>query len=174
MMETVKIATLVLDPANARKHSKKNLEAIKGSLARFGQQKPIVVSKDNVVIAGNGTLQAAKALNWSEISIVRSSLTGAEAVAYGIADNRTGELAEWDDEVLTQHLKALEIENFDLGSIGFDQKDLVSFGLLEAPPKPEAQNEDEFLIVVECRDEEEQQRVYEELKERGVKCKIMS
>lgn len=59
-IERVPIATLHHDPANVRRHPEKNLDAIKASLARFGQQKPIVVSSDNVVVAGNGTLAAER------------------------------------------------------------------------------------------------------------------
>jgi DNA modification methylase len=122
--ESVAIKSLVEDPANARKHSTKNLEAIKGSLARFGQQKPIVVGKNNVVIAGNGTLAAARALGWSDINVVRTKLEGPEAIAFALADNRAGELAEWDAGVLGETLKALKEMDFDLDSIGFDDVDL--------------------------------------------------
>jgi DNA modification methylase len=125
-IESVKIADLVLDPSNARAHNPKNLEAIKGSLAKFGMQKPIVVGKGNVVIAGNGTLEGAKALGWTEIDVVRTKLEGPEAIAYAIADNRTGELAEWDAGVLSETLKALDAIDFDLGAIGFDKDDLES------------------------------------------------
>lgn len=124
MIEVIPIENLIPDPANARKHSKKNLDAIKGSLARFGQQKPIVVSKDLVVIAGNGTLEAARQLNWKTLQVIKSELTGSDITAYGISDNRTSELAEWDDEALNKVLEGLKLENFDLGSIGFDDKDL--------------------------------------------------
>jgi DNA modification methylase len=123
--ESVAIKTLVLDPANARKHAAKNLEAIKGSLARFGQQKPIVVGKGNVVIAGNGTLEAARSLGWDKIDVVRTELVGPEATAFAITDNRTGELAEWDAGVLSETLKALKDIDFDLGAIGFDADDLA-------------------------------------------------
>lgn len=99
-IETVPISSLMLDPANARRHPTKNLEALKASLARFGQQKPVVVDARGRVIAGNGTLTAARALGWSEIRVVRTALEGAEAAAFGVADNRTAELAEWDDDAL--------------------------------------------------------------------------
>jgi len=123
--ELVKIETLVFDPANARKHGEKNLDAIKSSLQRFGQQKPIVVDANGVVRAGNGTLAAAKALGWKEIAIVRSPLSGSEATAYAIADNRTSELAEWDDDVLSQTLAALQIEDEELAlASGFDAKEI--------------------------------------------------
>ena len=60
--ETVTVASLMLDPANVRKHDHKNIDAIKASYARFGQQKPIVVDGDGIVRDGNGQLMAAKAL----------------------------------------------------------------------------------------------------------------
>ena len=119
-IESVKIEDLSFDPANARKHSKKNLDAIKGSLRKFGQQKPIVVDGNNVVVAGNGTLEAARALGWTEINIVRTKLTGPDAIAFALADNRTAELAEWDLEPLNKTLQSLKDIDFDLGSIGFD------------------------------------------------------
>lgn len=70
-IEEVAIASLAFDPSNARKHSVKNLDAIKGSLAKFGQQKPIVIS-NGVVVAGNGTLEAARSLGWESIRAVTS------------------------------------------------------------------------------------------------------
>jgi ParB-like chromosome segregation protein Spo0J len=122
-IEKISIDKLLLDPANARKHGKKNLDSIKGSLAKFGQQKPIVVNAENVVVAGNGTLQAAKELGWKEINIVRTDLKGSDITAFGIADNRTSELAEWDDDVLKELLEGLKAEDFDLSAIGFDDFD---------------------------------------------------
>jgi DNA modification methylase len=137
-VERVEVSTLLNDPANVRKHNERNLESIKASLARFGQQKPIVVGRDGVVIAGNGTLAAARSLGWSMIDIVRSHLTGAEATAYAIADNRTAELAEWDDDALAQQLAALQIEDEELLAVtGFDEKEL------EAMSGPAEVEEDE-------------------------------
>jgi len=94
--------------ANARLHNPRNLKAIKTSLERFGQQKPIVVGPDGAILAGNGTWAAAKALGWTEIEITRSDLIGPEATAYAIADNRTAELAEWDDSILAEALAGLQ------------------------------------------------------------------
>lgn len=132
-IESVAIADLVFDPANARKHEAKNLDAIKGSLARFGQQKPIVVGKKGVIIAGNGTLAAARSLGWDKIDVVYTELTGTDATAFAIADNRTSELAEWDAGILSETLKSLQAMDFDLGSIGFDAGDLAA---LIATPEP--------------------------------------
>jgi ParB-like chromosome segregation protein Spo0J len=127
-METqrISIAELACDPANVRAHDAKNLDAIKGSLQRFGQQKPIVVDEKGIVVAGNGTLTAARALGWDSINVVQTDLAGAEAVAYAIADNRTAELAEWDDEALAKQLSALQIEDEALvEAAGFSDAELT-------------------------------------------------
>lgn len=122
-IEVVSISALSLDPANARKHPKKNLEAIKGSLKKFGQQKPIIVDGNDVVVAGNGTLAAARELGWKEIKVVRTKLTGNEAIAFALADNQVASLAEWDMEILGRELQALIESGFDIGEIGFGTKD---------------------------------------------------
>lgn len=114
VVESVPIASLVEDPSNVRTHGEKNIASIKGSLLKFGQQKPIVVGPGNVVIAGNGTIAAAKALGWTTISIVRSDLVGAQATAFAIADNRSAELAEWDDENLKKQLVAIQADDAEL------------------------------------------------------------
>ena len=122
---SVLIADLSIDPSNARKHSQRNLDAIAASLKRFGQQKPIVVDKSNIVRAGNGTLQAAIHLGWDKIDVVTSALTGAEASAYAIADNRTSDLAEWDDPVLKATLEALADEDRALlDACGYTEEEL--------------------------------------------------
>lgn len=133
-IESVTIEKLIKDPVNARKHNDKNIEAIKGSLAKFGQQKPIVVNKDNVVVAGNGTLEAARQLGWKEINVVRTELTGTDITAFGLADNRTSELAEWDLDVLPELLASLQDLDFDLSSIGFDADDLNKMMPQEVEP----------------------------------------
>jgi ParB-like chromosome segregation protein Spo0J len=102
--------SLVLDPANARKHPESNLEAIKGSLAVYGQRKPIVVNqKTRVVIAGNGTLEAARALGWSHVAVVFTDDDPVTAAGFAIADNRTAELAEWDPDALGRMLREVRV-----------------------------------------------------------------
>jgi hypothetical protein len=122
----MKIADLSLDPSNVRKHSRRNLDAIKASLRKFGQQKPIVVDAKGIVLAGNGTLTAAQELGWTDIDIIRTDLAGVEATAFAIADNRTAELAEWDDS-LNDVLKSLQDEGVDLADLGYSPEDLGQF-----------------------------------------------
>ena len=123
--ESISVGELLNDPANVRQHGARNLETIKASLARFGQQKPIVVDASGVVVAGNGTLAAARELGWQSVHVVRSALTGSDRTAYAIADNRTAELAEWDDAALAEQLSALAIDDAELlAAAGYDPGEL--------------------------------------------------
>ena len=134
-VEQVPIASLQQDEHNARMHSKKNLEAIKTSLATFGQQKPIVVGMDDTIIAGNGTYQAASELGWSEIAIIRTDLDGHQRTAFAIADNKTTDLSEWHYEELSQLLHELgEVDDELLAATGFSEDELKP--LLQAEWKP--------------------------------------
>jgi DNA modification methylase len=112
------------DPANARAHDERNIDAIRASLAAFGQRKPIVV-REGVVVAGNGTLRAAVALGWDQIAAVDADdLSPAQAAAYALADNRTSELATWDMEALRRAAAALEVDWGALDAIGLSAADL--------------------------------------------------
>ena len=115
------ITDLSLDPKNARKHSARNLEAIAASLEKFGQRKPIVVHR-GVVLAGNGTLEAAKSLGWTEIDVaeVPDDWDNDTAKAYALADNRTAELAEWDESELAKQLLELVDADWNIEELGFE------------------------------------------------------
>ena len=124
-IEDRSVQDLTQDPNNARGHDAKNVEAIVQSLEAFGQQKPIIIDKEGKVIAGNGTLQAAKQLGWKSIKAVVTRLEGANQSAYAIADNRTAELAHWNDEQLAETLAALENDDsIDAAITGFSSKDI--------------------------------------------------
>jgi len=140
--EQRKVSDLSNDPANARKHNDKNIDAIIASLRRFGQQKPIVIDRNNIVRAGNGTLEAARRLQWESIDCVVTSLNGSDAVAYAIADNRTAELAEWDEDTLAAQLNGLLTESEELAlSAGFTPEEIEAMVAL-AEDEPEI-SEDE-------------------------------
>lgn len=172
-IERIKISDLSFDPANARKHGEKNLASITGSLRRFGQQKPIVIDDKNIVVAGNGTLEAAKALGWKEIDVVRTKLGGIDKTAFALADNRTSELAEWDKDSLGSLLSGLVDAEFDLGEIGFDVGDL------EKEFEPDLPDEDEGvsgngkkLLIVEFDTVAAVNELFDELNGRGFKVKV--
>jgi DNA modification methylase len=141
----VLIADLKPDPKNARKHGEKNLAAIKASLEQFGQQRPIVCTPEGVVVAGNGTMAAAQALGWTSLQVVYTDLKGKKLKAFALADNRTAELAEWDDTVLNETLKMLKDDGFDIGSIGFD------FTMDDTPAVEGQCDEDDVPEQVETR-----------------------
>ena len=124
-IKTVPIESIFIDPANARKHPKKNMDAIKGSISKFEQVEPLVVQKGKkIIIGGNGRYQAMKELGFKEVQIVEVDLNDTQAAALAISLNRTSELAEWDMDVLPELLASLQELDFDLSSIGFDADDL--------------------------------------------------
>ena len=108
------------------------------------------------MIAGNGTLTAAQELGWTEIDIVRTQLEGIEATMFAIADNRTAELAEWEDS-LAEVLQKLHTDGHDLSDLGYDQNDrdelLARFQNTDQPP-PESSTEeintDEMQMQCRC------------------------
>ena len=134
----ISIAQLSLDPKNARKHSARNLEAIAASLLKFGQRKPLVVHR-GVVLAGNGTLEAARSLGWTEIDVaeVPDDWDMDTAKAYALADNRTAELAEWDESELAKQLLELQDADWDITELGFDIPALADIELGDEDEIPE-------------------------------------
>jgi ParB-like chromosome segregation protein Spo0J len=168
-IELIAISELRPDPANARRHPQRNIDAIMNSLARFGQQKPVVVDANNVVRAGNGTLAAAKALGWTQVRVVRTALASVEATAFGIADNRSSELAEWDDQILAQLLREAE-----LGDVGFSADEIKNFAGDDSPAAPVAPDwAEQFQIVIDCADEAEQKAMYDRLTREGLTCRVL-
>lgn len=168
----VDIESLQHDPVNARVHTKKNLAAIKSSLTRFGQVKPIVLHKNGkTVIAGNGTLVAARELGWKKIAAVKSNLEEAEATAFGIADNRTAELATWDDSVLDDLLASLDQDL--LMASGFDETDISKAVQDATTSEPLTPDVIEYKVVVTLTDETAQADLMTRLEKEGYSCQML-
>jgi hypothetical protein len=105
----VPIETVVGMNRNPRSHGDRSIDAIRRSLTGFRQLKPVVLHADGrTVIAGNGTLQAAIALGWTHIAVVKSGLDGVRATAYAIADNRTADLSSFNTNILADTLRSLD------------------------------------------------------------------
>lgn len=134
----VQITKLTLDPKNARKHSQRNLDAIAASLVRFGQRKPLVVHR-GVVLAGNGTLEAARSLGWTEIEVaeVPDDWDMDTAKAYALADNKTAELAEWDESELAKQLLELDDKGWDIHELGFEMPQVIEAEPIDENDVPE-------------------------------------
>ena len=133
----VAVGTLTLDPDNARGHNEANIEAIANSLKKFGQRKPVIVKKDGMVItAGNGTFIAAKREGWTHIAALVTEDDELTAKAWALADNRTGELANWDYEQLVAQFGELQQGGVDVTELGWDERELNM--LLQSSFTPDA------------------------------------
>jgi DNA modification methylase len=136
-IKRVPIDCLHQDPANARLHGSENMDAIEGSLRRFGQAEPLVVQAGTGrVIGGNGRLSVMKKLGWTECDVVELDLEDIQATALGIALNRTGELGSWDEDALGKLLKELRIEDAIEG-VGYTPEDINKLlGEIDLEPPP--------------------------------------
>ena len=123
VIKTVPIDSLTPDPDNARTHPEANMKALAGSLETFGQVKPLIVNGQSIVLAGNGTLEAAKSLGWTEIEVAQIPMgwTWEQQRAYALADNRTAELADWDSDKLAAQLLELDAVGWELDNVGFEK-----------------------------------------------------
>lgn len=113
----IPIDDIILLPGNPRQG---DVGEIAVSLERFGQQKPVVVKKDRVDLAGNHTAMAAKALGWTHLAVTESTLEGAEANAFALADNRLSDLATYDDHALLDMIEEVHDATGDLAGTGYD------------------------------------------------------
>ena len=119
------------------------VEAVANSIKEFGFQQPIVVDKDFVVIVGHTRLKAAEQLGLTEVPVViAENLTPEQVQAYRIADNKTGEIAEWNYDLLPIELRDLQEKDFDLSFLGFDTDELDRLAAAAVPrPDPAAMEE---------------------------------
>ncbi len=129
----VDIDSVKEDPQNARKHSSRNLAALKKSLKAYGQRKPIVVNSETGIIeAGNGLWRAAKSLGWARIAAAMVKDDPAAAKGYALMDNQSALLADWDMTVLSGLLKELDAGVFDMELTGFSEREIENL-LAEIP-----------------------------------------
>ncbi len=111
------------------RHNEAAVDKVAASLKEFGWQQPIVIDKDNVIVAGHTRLLAAKRLNLTEAPVVvADDLTPAQIKAYRLADNRSHEESSWDDELLALELGDLGNLEFPLSLTGFDAAEIKQLG----------------------------------------------
>jgi site-specific DNA-methyltransferase (adenine-specific) len=134
----VAVETLTLDPTNANEHTPEGLRADADSLEQFGQVKPIVVDKNGVIKAGNGTYRAAtEVLGWTHI-VVTDSPPGELADAYALADNRTAEHSKRNPLKVGTNLAALAGKGVDISRLGWNDAERKGLLALTKPPSPAA------------------------------------
>ena len=101
------------------------VDAVAQSIKEFGFRVPIVLDKNNVIITGHTRLRSAKSIGLTEVPcIIAENLTPEQVQAYRIADNKTGEIAEWNYDLLPIELRDLQEKDFDLSLLGFDTDEL--------------------------------------------------
>lgn len=135
------------DPLNARRRTQRSHALLERSLSEYGAARSIVIDEDGVVLAGNGTLEAAASIGIEKVLVVpadgntlvavqRTDLTPREKVEYAISDNRTSDLSEFDGEALE---KLLELDpELDLSPFWTDEEIAALGGTdVEVDERPE-------------------------------------
>jgi len=123
-IEWMSVETLIPYAKNARTHSDEQVAQIAGSIKEFGFNNPVLVDKDNSVIAGHGRLMAARKLGMAKVPVVQlGHMTEAQRKAYVLADNRIALNSGWDTGMLSLELQDLK-DDIDLSLLGFDPDEL--------------------------------------------------
>lgn len=149
----MKVETVSIDKIKPYENNPRNnddaVDAVANSIKEFGWQQPIVVDNGGVIIAGHTRYKAAKKLGYKEVPIVvADNLTKEQVNAYRLADNKVGELANWDTKKLDDELQAL-LDQIDMTDFGFDEN-------IEFDPADdidvdlETDDKDKKLIQVTC------------------------
>lgn len=118
---------------NNPRNNDQAVDAVANSIKEFGWQQPIVVDKNMIIIVGHTRYKAAKKLGLTKIPVVvATNLSDEQAKAYRLADNKSGELADWNEDLLTDELGG--IDDIDMSDFGFDN--------LEEPESEDVQDDD--------------------------------
>jgi DNA modification methylase len=142
------IRELKPSPVNPRLHTKKQVRQIAASIKNFGFNVPVLIDRDDKVIAGHGRLLACAELGWTEVpTLCLDHLTAAQAGAFMIADNRLTEIAAWDDRLLAQQLKELSLLglDFDVTITGFEVAE-IDLRIASLEDLPETDNDSADVV----------------------------
>ena len=128
-IEYLSLGSLAPYAKNARTHSKKQIQQIADSITTFGFTNPVLVDRENTILAGHGRVAAAKLLELVQVPCVRlEHMTQAQKRAYVLADNKLALNAGWDEELLAEELEAIlgDDAGFDLSITGFSLAEVDS------------------------------------------------
>ena len=105
---------------NSRVHGEQQVAQIAASIQEWGFTVPILIDEENTLIAGHGRLLAAQKLELDKVPVmVAKGWSDAQRRAYVIADNKLTENSTWDEELLKVEIKQLEMDQFDISTLGF-------------------------------------------------------
>lgn len=178
------VSALLPYARNSRTHSDEQVAQIAASIREFGFTNPVLVDGANGIVAGHGRVMAAQLLGMPEVPTVNVGwMTGEQRRAYVIADNQLALNAGWDEAVLAQELGELDAAGFSVDLLGFSDDFLAGLiaGAAEqdgagsgARPEDGGINyQEKYAVLVECKNESEQQRVFERLQGEGLICKVL-
>jgi ParB-like chromosome segregation protein Spo0J len=169
-MQIEEINTHVLIPySNNPRNNESAVDAVAASIEEFGFKVPIIIDKDNVIVAGHTRLKAALKIGLEKVPCIKADdLTPEQLKAFRLADNKVGELATWDFNKLEEELAELDM---DMSAFGFTQEDDEN----DAERKDLSGNVDEmYQVIIDCEDESQQAEIFEQLKEEGYKCHVLT
>lgn len=164
-----KISELKNNPNNPRKNDNA-VDTVAKSIQKYGFRNPLIVDDAGVVWCGNTRLKAAKKLKLKEVPcIVVNDLTEQQMTELALLDNKTNEIAEWDTDVLSDILKSVDLSEFDL--------DWNVDDVLETPNEIDRKDisdtvQSQYELIVDCEDENNLEKLYNEMTQRGYQCKI--
>ena len=121
-IEEIRIDEISNHERNPKQHPDKQIRLLEESIKRFGWTNPVILDKDGRILAGHARVKAAIAAGNDTVPCIRTKLTGAEADAYLIADNRLSDLAPYDRDILAELLSDLPKDLAEL--TGFDSSDI--------------------------------------------------
>jgi ParB-like chromosome segregation protein Spo0J len=172
MSERVKLADLQFDDCNPNRLSREGMERLKASIRRWGDIVPIVTNKDLLVADGEQRAVAMKELGMTECSVIRLPVED--------VDRRL--LRQVLNKLRREHLKELDAEEFKLIIEAGAEEDLKSLLALSSEKLQtyfdteieEIEFHETFEIIVICKDEAEQETVYNKLKQEGYQCRVLT
>ena len=164
-IESIKIST-----KNEKIHDEDNIKLLRKGLKKFVQQKPIVIDKNNEIIAGHGLFLAAKKIGWTHINVVVSELDGKEIDAYRVYDNKSAEKSIWDEDKLGETLYELEKEGYSLIEYGLELDEFKYEPIDESKDQKTDNQKIQLTVIFENQDQ--QQDLFDELRDRGFKVKL--
>ena len=120
-IENINIKQLKPYKNNAKKHNKEQVNRIAQSISEFGFTQPVLIDKNNVVVAGHGRILGAKQAGLRQVPCVRiERLTEEQIKAYRLIDNKLNEQSEWDFKLLDEELALLSDDAINMEDFGFD------------------------------------------------------
>lgn len=165
---------------NPRKIDESAITKLASMIREFGFQVPVVALPDHTVVDGHMRLLAAQKLGLSEVPVhTVTDWSEAKAKAFRIAVNQAATLAEWDTELLSTELFDLKELDTPLDVLGFDELHIerllhpIADDFIPDLPADDEEKSDSnsYQITVQCKDEDEQQMIFLELRDRGLTVK---